>query len=238
MRTLIAVTMATALAGCAATLDPNYAMQVDAYSQTVRAQQAVALAYVQAEAARYDAMRAIALTGDRDSRAMAMLALALGGHGGGGAPAGVTAATVPAVPESQDSRALKWAALFAAPVATLAQGYFGYRLGVAQSSNATQSTIASYNALSNVAGAGFGASASIAGAGFGAVSDLFQALPLIPPSITLNGTGVIGSGRYVGPNSGANSGNSGTLGNGNRNDSPDRNCSGATGDGGTFTPSC
>ena len=234
------------LAACAATLDPNYAVQVEAYSNAVRAQQAVAVAYANAEAARYDAMRAIALASDHDTRSMAVLALALGGRGGGDAAAGVSAPAPPVVPESQDARAYKWAALFAAPVATLAQGYFGYQLGIRQSQNATQSAMASYSALSNVAGSGFTSALGIASAGFradnriatGAFSALTTLVPQLRPNITISGSGVVGTGTYNGPNSGANSGNSGQIGTINHNGSPETTCSGTTDGGGTAAPGC
>ena len=242
--------MATAalLAGCAATLDPNYAIQVEAYSNAVRAQQAVAVAYAQAEASRYDAMRAIALASDGNARSMAVLALALGGRVGEAA-AGVSAPAVPNAPESQDARAYKWAALFAAPVATLAQGFFGYQLGMRQSQNATASAEASYAAISNVAGAGFTSSLGIANAGFraddriaqsafGAFNNLAATLPLLRPNISLSGSGIVGSGTYNGPNSGANSGNSGQIGTINRNGSPSTSCTGSTDAGGSAAPGC
>ena len=147
----LAIIAATALmAGCASQLDPNYAVQVEAYSNAAaRPASRPVIAYAQAEASRYDAMRAIALASDGNARSLALLALALGGRGGGDAQAGVSAPAAPPIPESQDARAYKWAALFAAPVATLAQGYFGYQLGIKQSQNAAQSAMASYSALSN-----------------------------------------------------------------------------------------
>jgi hypothetical protein len=215
-----ALILPIALCGCATTLDPNYAMQIQAYADTVRAQQSVEVAKARAEEARYNAMASIASTADPQSKQMALLALALGGHGGeASAPRAVV---LPNIPESQEDRALKWAAVFAGPVTSVATGYFGYRLGVTQSNNATQSTVASYNAFGSVAQAGFAANTGIATSGINATAGIantaFATLPLIRPtlpSITLNGTGVINTGAgnsdYTGPNSGTNSGNTGRI---------------------------
>ena len=207
------------LTGCQTTLDPNYAIQIEAYRATVTAQQMVEAERAKAESARYDAIALLAQYGDQTTRGMALVALAMSGRGGGGS-ASVVNVSIPQAPERQEDRALKWAALFAAPVATLAQGYFTYRLGVTQSNNSTQSSIASYNALGNLGSAGFAANQGIAGSGFQAVSNVagagFGALATMrppAPNITFNGTGVVAgnNGSYIGPNSGSNSGNSGRI---------------------------
>ena len=71
---------------------------------------------------------------------MAIFALALGrGDGGTARNVGLT---LPAIPESPEDRALKWAAIFAGPTTAIATGYFGYRLGVTQSNNAAATTTA------------------------------------------------------------------------------------------------
>lgn len=72
--------------------------------------------------------------------------------------------------------------------------------------NASRTAIASYSAFQGIAGAGFAANSTIAG--------LIQAPS---PSITLSGTGVIGSGSYVGPvtrNCTGGSGQAGAAGTG------------------------
>jgi hypothetical protein len=150
---------------------------------------------------------------------MAIMALALAkGSGTGGGNINVT---LPQAPERQEDRAFKWAALFAAPVATLVQGYFGYRTATNASNNNRDTSIASYNAFTGVAGAGFASNVGIANAGFGAVQGVaasgFSAIgamrPPAPNNISINGTGVIAGrdGSYVGPNSGTNSGNTGRI---------------------------
>jgi hypothetical protein len=159
-------------------------------------------------------------------------------------------AALPNPPENQEDRALKWAAIFAGPVMSVAQGYFGYRLGVTQSNNTANSTIASYNALSatsvagfnanrdiansgfnsnsSIAGNGFYTAATIANGGFATIGDIVQSVSR--PNITVT-NGVIGRGSYTGPNSGANSGNSGRI---NSDDNTTtRNCSGPTTDNNT-----
>jgi hypothetical protein len=208
-------------------MDPNYAIQIDAYRATVAAQQAVEIEKAKAESARYAAIEAIASFGDQSTRGMALVALALSGRDGGGA-ARVVNVTLPSTPETADARAYKWAALFGPPLAMLAQGYFGYRLGVAQVNANRDITMSSYGALSSLGRAGFAANDGIAQSGFAAVrgvgADGFNAIGRLQPSITqIGGDGVIGSGSYsfTGPNSGAQSGNSGHIGNLDRVDSPD-----------------
>ena len=233
-RTMVAIAIATQF-GCATTLDPNYALQLESYRITITSQQNVEVAKARAEEARYQAIADIAARGDLVSRQVALIALALSGKSG---EASIRPIVLPNPPESQEDRALKWAAIFAGPVTAVATGYFGYRLGVTQSNNQANSTIASYNAFSNTAIAGFASNQNIAGGAFNVVDRVagsaFGALPGLKPDIpnttyNLNGTGVIGSGSYVGPNSGTNSGNSGRI------NSPDsnRNClGGATNAGG------
>lgn len=230
-----AIALVLLLGGCATTLDPNYALQLESYRLTITSQQNVEVAKANAEAARYAAIAEIAARGDLVSRQTAILALALSGRGG---DTRTVAVTIPTVPESQEDRALKWAAIFAGPLTSVAQGYFGYRLGVTQSNNTANSTIASYNALGLTAAAGFNANQNIAGGAFNVVDRVagsaFATLPLLKPtipSITINGNGVVGSGRYTGDNSGTNSGNSGRI------NSPDttttqRNCNGGVTDAG------
>lgn len=219
---------AALLTACATTLDPNYAMQLDAYRLTIASQQSVEVAKARAEEARYNAMANIAGGAEPQTKQMALLALALARVSGGDARA--INVVLPNAPESQEDRALKWAAIFAGPLTSVAQGYFGYRLGVTQSNNTAQSTIASYNSLGLVAASGFSANSNIAGAAF-------AALPLFKPStpnINIGGNGVVGAGSYTGDNSGAASGNAGTI----RIQSPDtttHTCAGGTTDAGGAT---
>jgi hypothetical protein len=217
------------LSGCQTTLDPNYAIQLESYRLTITSQQSVEIAKARAEEARFNAIAAIGERGDPQSRQLAILALAM--NRGEGFVAQPVPVHLPNIPESQESRALKWAAIFAGPVMSITQGYFGYKLGVQQTRSTADTTIASYNALGTgfaatqgIAGAGFNAASGIAGAGFAATQGIAGAAfaTNTRPNITLTNTnGVIGGGSYVGPNSGQNSGNTGRIG------SPDdlRNCS-------------
>jgi hypothetical protein len=237
------------LAGCATTLDPNYSMALATAQQAINAQATVEIAKARAEEARYNALAAIAETSDPHSRQMAIFALAL--NRGGEASGKNVAVNIPALPESPDDKALRWAAIFAAPVASLVQGFYGYRLGVTQSNNAAATTTASYNAFGNMATtgynalgattlAGYGTVQNIAGGALGVATDGINTLPQLRPvapalpNLTINGNGVIGNGAYTGDNSGALSGNSGTI----RVLSPDttRNCTGTTNPAGTTNP--
>jgi hypothetical protein len=142
---LIAGIATLALAGCQTTLDPNFALQLESYRLTISAQREVDVAKARAEEARYVAMAQIAERADPQSKQMAILALALGGRSESAArPVEVQ---LPRIPESQEDRALKWAAVFAGPTTAIATGYFGYRLGQTQSNNQAATTQASYSAL-------------------------------------------------------------------------------------------
>jgi hypothetical protein len=204
------------LSGCASTLDPNFAIQVEAYRQAINAQKDVEVAKARAEEARYIAMQQIALGANPTTQQFAVLALALGGRGD--AAARPVEINLPRIPETQEDRALKWAAIFAGPTTAIASSWFGYRLGQTQSNNATAAAISANNSFATIATSGFNANQGIATAGFGAAQGIattgFQTLPLFKPptpNITVNGNGVIGSGSYVGDNSGANSGNTGLI---------------------------
>jgi hypothetical protein len=216
MRTLLcAVTLL--LSGCVTTLDPNYALQLQAYQEAQRAQVAVAQARADVETQRYLSIARIAESTDGQAKIMGVLALALAG--GGNAAAVMQAQPVPVAPESQQDKAYKWAALFAGPVVSVAQGYFGYRTSQSQTNSQRDISLASYNALGSLGIAGFNSNASIATAGFGTAQGIatagFNALGNRPtpvlPNITINGDGVIGNGTFTGPNSGSNSGNSGRI---------------------------
>ena len=233
IRSVVAV---LALTGCATTLDPNYALQMDAYRQTVQSQQNVAIAQARAEEARFNALALIADRSDAASKQMAILALALSRNGSVDTRA--IPVQLPNIPENQEDRALKWAAIFAGPVIGIAQGYFGYKLGVAQSNNTSNSTIASYNTLGTIAAGGFASNSSIATSGFASNSSIATAgfgtlaTTATRPNITVT-NGVIGAGSYTGANSGANSGNSGRI---NSDDNNQRNCTATSGDSSTANP--
>jgi hypothetical protein len=145
MKRLIAAMAVLALVGCQTTMDPNYALQLESYRLTISSQQNVELARARAEEARYAAIAAVAERADPASKNLAILALALSRSGD--AAARPIEVQLPRIPESQEDRALKWAAVFAGPVTAVATGYFGYRLGQTQSNNQANTTIASYNAF-------------------------------------------------------------------------------------------
>lgn len=140
-----ALALSIALAGCQTTLDPNYALQLESYRLTISSQQQVEVARARAEEARYQAIALVAERADAQSKQMAILALALSRSSEAAARA--IEVQLPRIPETQEDRALKWAAVFAGPVTAVATGYFGYRLGQTQSNNQAATTQASYSAL-------------------------------------------------------------------------------------------
>ena len=133
------------LAGCQTTLDPNYALQLESYRLTISSQQNVEIARARAEEARYNAMAQIAERSDAQTKSMALFALALSGRGE--ASTRPVEVVLPRIPETQEDRALKWAAIFSGPTTALVSSYFGYQLGKVQSNNQAQTTQASYAAL-------------------------------------------------------------------------------------------
>jgi hypothetical protein len=207
------------LTGCATTVDPNYAVRIEAQASVERAQAEVEKARAAAEAARWAAVARVAESAtDPASRQIAVLALALGGSRSVEMPR--QPAPMPALPVTDADRALQWAQVFAGPLTNIAAGYFGYRLGVTQSNNAADTTIASYNTFGSIANSGLATSGSIAGAAFGAAGSIAGYIQAPQPNLTLSGAGVIGPGSYVGPYSGGNSGNSGIIGSENHSPKP------------------
>jgi hypothetical protein len=232
-----------AVGGCATTkVDPNFAAQIEAYSAGQRAQADVAKAKADAERARYDAIAQIGQSGDAAAKIASVLALALGNGSNSLTSAPPTSQPLPAPPESGADKAFKWAALIAGPVTNVASGYFGYKLGVTQSNNATAQAIASTNAFAatataglsattNVASSGFNAATGIATAGFntatqgyGAATQIAALIQAPAANVTLSGQGVIGNGTYTGPVTRTCTGGSGASGSGG--------ASGLTGSGG------
>jgi len=141
----IIVGLCITFTGCATTLDPNYAIQLESYRLTITSQQNVEIARARAEEARYNAMAQIAERSDAQTKSMALFALALSGRGE--ASTRPIEVTLPRIPETQEDRALKWAAIFSGPTTALVSSYFGYRLGQVQSNNQAQTTQSSYAAL-------------------------------------------------------------------------------------------
>jgi len=84
---------------------------------------------------------------DPTTRTVAVIMLALGAQNG--------QKNVQIAPPQNE--ALEWARVLVPSLSTLAMGYFGYRLGVTQSNNAADVSIAGYGAMNGIADAGFNA---------------------------------------------------------------------------------
>jgi hypothetical protein len=199
-RNLLLAFVALMLSACASEpLNPNYAAQLNAYALAERAQADIAQARVDIETTRALALADIARSAtDPNTKSLAVFALAMAGKDGA-ASAPAQRAALPMAPESQGDKAYKWAAMLAAPIMGITQGYYGYKLGTTQSNNAAATTIAGYSAFSDIAGAGFAANSALGNAGFGAASNIAGLIQAPAPNITLSGTGVIGSGSYSAP---------------------------------------
>lgn len=194
------------LSACATTLDPNYALQMQTYADLQRTQLAIAQTKAEVETQRYLSIARIAEASEGQAKMMAVLALALG------APNGTVIQQVnqplPAPPESQEQRAWKLVAFALPVVSSLAQSYFGYRLGVAQTNAQRDTTMAGFGALGALGRAGFNSNDAIAAGAFTTVRD---GKPQAPTIFNIGGDGVIGDGTFTGPYSGTNSGNSGRI---------------------------
>lgn len=165
------------LTGCAASKE---------YSSYLAAHQAAHESLAAAEKARYAAIAEIAKTSnDPSARTAAVMALAMGKSNTQPAPA--------APPQNQ---ALQWASVLVPALTNLGTGYFGYQLGVAQSNNNRDATVAGYNAFGSIATGGFNAMGSVATAGFNSNASLGSFIQAPQPNMTLSGTGVLGSGTY------------------------------------------
>lgn len=163
------------LVGCASSKD---------YAAFLAAQQSVAVQHAEASKSRYQAMALIANSGDASSKTAAVMAMAM-----------VQQPNIQ-LPPPPESAALKWASVLLPAVTNLGSGYFGYRLGVAQSNNSRDVTVAGYNTFNTMATAGYAALGSTASAGFAANAGIAGFIQAPQPNITLSGQGVIGSGSY------------------------------------------
>ncbi len=134
-----------------------------------------------AQTARYNALARIAEMGDTTAKVAAVMSLQAGGQG---------VSTQVAAPVSGGQTALQWASILvpgATQVYAIGQQV---KLGMRQSDNSTSLGVSTNQAFVGMAGK----------------------IQAPAATMTLNGTGVLGSGSYdIGPNSGANSGNSGRL---------------------------
>lgn len=176
MKTFLVVISMAVLGGCASA-NKNYIA-------ALTAQQQVAIQNAEAAKARYAAMAEIARSGDAASRTAAVMAMAM---------VQTPHVQLPAPPESE---AFKWASIILPALTNVATGYYGYQLGVAQSNNNRDITVAGYQTFGSMATAGYAALGSAASAGFAANSSIAGFIQAPQPNITLSGQGVIGAGSY------------------------------------------
>lgn len=185
---LLVITIGAAFlaTGCATSrVDPNYAARLQAQASIDQVRAQAELEQAKAETARMVALQKIGESGDTQARQFAVFALAVAGTNGKNTSSHQSA-PLPPPPESTSETVLKWAQVISGPVAVLGSGYFGYKLGVAQSNNQAATTIAGYNTFGTIANAGFTSNNTIAGH-----------IQAPQPNITLSGTGVIGSGSFT-----------------------------------------
>ena len=146
MRVLVVAGLAV-LTGCASSKE---------YTSYLAAHQAAHESKAAAEKARYAAIAEIAKNSqDPAARTAAVMALAMGKS--------ESQVTPPAPPQNE---MLQWASVVVPALTNVSAGYFGYRIGVTQSNNNRDTTIASHNAFASVATGGFAALQNTASAGF------------------------------------------------------------------------
>jgi len=172
-RRFAALALAGLLTGCVSTAE-----ELDNHRRALEAWERVEIARANASAKRFDALAEVARRGD--TTAQVAVAMAVGGNGGLNT---IAPSPMPSPPDSE-ARAYRWAALVLPTATALGSGYFGYKLGVATSNNATRQAEASYGAM-----------ATLGTGGFNAVRDVslgaFDAFATMPAGITMqiNGNG-------------------------------------------------
>jgi hypothetical protein len=130
--------LVSVLTGCQTTGYQDYA---DAMARIAEANASVAKEQM-------FAMRQLAENGgDQTTRTVAVVMLALGAQNG--------QKQVNLAPPQNE--ALEWARILVPSLSTLAMGWFGYRLGMTQSDNAADVSIAGYGAMQGIAAGGFNA---------------------------------------------------------------------------------
>lgn len=173
------------LGGCATGADPNYLARLEAQSSVEKLRAQADLERAKADTARMVALQKIGESGDTQAKQFAAFALALGGNHGGGQTVNVPV-QMPEPPVQAHDTALKWASIIVPSATAVASGYFGYKLGVAQSNNNANATIAGYNTFGSIANGGFTALSTTAGR-----------IQAPQPNISIGGNGVIGAGTYT-----------------------------------------
>jgi len=176
MKRILAGVMVLAVGGCAT---PGYDQYAAAIKQ-MAAQQAAA------QIAAADAIKAIAASGDTTAKAIAVLML------------GLQSGQQRQVPiEPPRDNALQWASVILPSLTAVAGGYFGYRVAVTQSNNATTVANHSYDTIGGISLAGFNAISE-----FKPVPvDFAGLIKSLPPTQTVNidGDGVVNGGTINKP---------------------------------------
>lgn len=207
MKSLILTSLALLSPGCAA----NEAYYITQREQ-IAAWERVEVARAQANAKRLDALSTAAHNGSDLARVA--VAFAIAGMSGGQQ----FQTQIPQVQPPQDE-VYKWAALILPSATAITSGYFGYKLGVAQSDNARLQTEASYGAITS----GFTSNAQIAGYIQTPQPNVTTTTNTTTTS-TLSGTGVLGSGTYSYSPRSCSGGNSGSVSTGNSGSAVGGNC--------------
>jgi len=137
-KTLLVLVIVITLSGCTTTAD--YYTAID----KANAKQAeIAREQAKAEKARVLALSEIAATGDEQARIAATMALAFSNNQSDNTSQAIT-------PQPKRSEALEWASVIVPFASTLSTGYFNYRVGVTQSDNNRDVSIANSEAMTEL----------------------------------------------------------------------------------------
>jgi hypothetical protein len=180
--TLVPIIAALMLTGCAT---GDYKMYADAQKAKYAGESA-------AEVARYKALSDIAQNGDPSAKIAAVMAIALGGKGGGTQ----TAAAEIKAPESVSTQLMQWTGLL---LPSLIQGY-GIRantqMGMKQSDNAALIAKSTNDTMLGIAGKIQAPAANVSTTTTSNTTDSHNTANPVTTTTTLSGTGTLGGGSY------------------------------------------
>lgn len=169
MKRVIPFVLALSLSGCASAGD--YTKYADTQLLLKQEDTKAAIAYANAEAARYTAISTIAVAGNETAKAVGMMAL----QNSSGSSKQQPTTTVLVQPKSFSDTALQWASVLVNPVVSIYGITSGRRMAETQSNNSRDVAISTNSAFVGMA----------------------SQIQAPTPNYTIGGNGVIGDGTYT-----------------------------------------
>jgi hypothetical protein len=167
MKRVIPLILAVSVSGCASA--DEYIKYADTQLLIKQEDTKAEIARAQAEAARYNAISAIAVAGNDTAKAVGMMAL----QNTSSASSRQTGQTVLVQPRSFSDTALQWTSILLNPVVSIYGIVSNRHVAETQSNNARDTTISGYNTMLGIASQNKA------------------------PNLTIGGNGVIGNGQYT-----------------------------------------